>query len=307
MKLTVTIPTYNRPKQIQNQVRDIIKQLTNDVELIVYDNYSDIPVRDLFTGEELSHLTIIRNEVNIGGDANQARCLENVKKGWVWTLSDDDKINDDAISIIFSLIENHSECCYINTGNKKTKEITSLNELLDYFKIIGSFGISFFQSANLFNMDKMHLSVFWFYNFLSSQIGQICMVIKYFELSSDPLCFFTTQSLICNVSPGGWSPLKLITNSSIIIDKFHYCPKLMRCTLFKALGDLYLDFLGKAKISFKERLYYLSYISFKLGFFNIIILNRYKVIEYILIRLLPQKLFYSVRSFVADKYNNNLI
>ena len=96
-KLTITIPTYNRPDHIQRQVRDVLKQMTDEVALVVFDNCSDTPVSNLFTDEEKKKFDIIRNPVNIGGDANQARCLESVPEGWAWTLGDDDTIVDDAI------------------------------------------------------------------------------------------------------------------------------------------------------------------------------------------------------------------
>ena len=184
MKLYITIPTYNRPTQIQKQVRDVLKQLRENVYLIVVDNCSDVPVDTYFTKDELCKFTIIRNRINIGRDQNQVRCLENVEDGWAWTLSDDDTILDNSIETIMNAINEHPDFCYINFGNKKEAIVESFDELVKYLGITGTFGISFFQSACVYNMSRLSNSLWWFNDFLSSQVGQICMVLKHMEKNS---------------------------------------------------------------------------------------------------------------------------
>ena len=50
--LSICIPTYNRIEQIQKQVRLLLPQLTEEVQLVVYDNHSDMSIRELFTEQE---------------------------------------------------------------------------------------------------------------------------------------------------------------------------------------------------------------------------------------------------------------
>ena len=304
-KLTVAIPTYNRPDHIQRQVRDLLKQKTDQVEIIVRDNCSTVPVSSLFTEEEKKHFVIYRNDVNIGGEANQARCLEDVKEGWAWTLGDDDRITEDAIQTILGIINSHKDCCYINMCNKKEKETKSFVEFLDYFKIIGAFGIAFFQSANLFNMDKIRPYIYWFYNFLTSQVGQIIVVVKYLESNHDEKCCFTTTTVITDNAPGGWKKSELLINYPIVIDKFHYQKKLMKSNLFKGLGDMYFTILSQEKLTFGEHRYYLRYIIAKLGLLNIMRYNLITLCEYMLKFVLPKKLYNSLRMKVAKRYNKS--
>ena len=305
-KLTISIGTYNRPEFIQSQVRSVLKQLNERVALYVFDNASDTPVESLFTSEELKQFTLVRNRINIGRDQNQVRSIETVTEGWVWTLSDDDTIKDDAVQTALRIIDNHNDCCFINFGNKKESLITSYDELVDYFKILGSFGRSFFQSECLYNVDKIAKSIYWFNDFLSSQIGQICMVIKHMEKNPGEQCLFLTEHLVAHAEPGGWSPLALITNSSIIVDKFHYDKKRLRKNLFKALADMYLSMLSESKLKFSDGVYYLRVIRHKFGFFTLLRYNTIKLCEFLLKVIVPQKAYLLVRRFFAHKYNNSV-
>lgn len=302
MKLTITIPTYNRPEKIQKQVRWVLPQLRTNVRLIVYDNCSPIPVESLFTKTELEQFTIVRNSVNVGADANIARCLESVDDGWAWPLSDDDDLVEGAIDTIMQLLEGKDDFCYINF-NKVYRITTGLKELLAYWEIIGTFNNSFFMSVCFFNMTLLRPYMRWYYEFLSSQMGQICLVIKYVELTSGSKCLFLDNMLISYTEVGGWDKFEIINNSSIIIDKFRYCKSTMRKGLFKALGDFYLNMLSSYNTSFSNRFHYLKYVFTKLGFFNTLWYNRLSLIKYIISRILPRTLYSTFRNKMAKKYN----
>ena len=305
--LTIAIGTYNRPQYIQRQVRDLLPQIVGtNVKLVVYDNCSDTRVDSLFSDEELSHFSVIRNSVNIGRDQNQVRCIENVDRGWVWTLSDDDKIKNNAVQIVLDLIAEYKECCYINTGNKKDKQIYSLLDLLNYFKIYGTFGISFFQSECLYNVDIIKKSVCYFNEFLSSQIGQICMVIKHFENNPNSECVFLSNSLLEKANPGGWDALHLISNTSILFEKFHYNKRLYSSSLFKSLCDMDFMILTSKKTSFCKSFYLFRLIVFKMGFFNIVRYNFVSLSSFFVHMILPQGTYKKIRRHLAHHYNTRI-
>lgn len=303
MKLTVTIGTYNRPEFIQKQVKNVLAQLVDGVSLVVFDNCSDIPVESLFMPAELDKFTIIRNKVNIGRDQNQVRCLEFVDGGWAWTLSDDDTIKSDAIKTALSLIEEYSDCCYINTCNKKNSLLTSFYELTDYFKIIGTFGNAFFQSECLYNMSKLSNYIFWFNDFLSSQVGQICMVLKYMELNTGEKCLMWNGRLTCEVQPGGWDLLKFVKNSSILIDKFDYDSNKLKSSLFKAIADMHLTNLTYSKYSKTEKIRLLRFIVRRHGRINILHYNFMTYLGFLANIVMPTPLFFFVKNKVAMIYN----
>lgn len=306
MKLTITIPTYNRPEKILSQVLSLLPQLTDDVQLIVYDNCSDTPVSTLFEKNVLERIVIVRNPINIGRDQNQVRCLENVEKGWVWTLSDDDVVTENALQTIKKYLAEYSHCCYINFCNKKDFVAKSFEELVGFFSITGTFGISFFQSACLYNMDILRPYLWYFNDFLSSQIGQICMVMKYMEKTGDYGCVFSKESIIQEVPPGGWNPFDFIINSSIIIDKFHYKSGFLKKNLFKGMGDMYFTMLSSSHMKFNQFCYYHSYVVFKLGLFNVIRYNFVTFLGTVIRRIVPQKVFLLFRKYISYRYNKHI-
>lgn len=176
--LTVAIPTYNRSEQIQKQVRLLIPQLTNEVKLVIYDNHSDVPVCDLFTEQELNKITIIRNRVNVGGDANIARCFEYCETKWLWTLSDDDWSKEDAIDKILQYIKNNQEKAFINFWSSVNCVTEDCEQLLRILSRIDVFCPAFTMSACVYNMDILKDDLYFYYKNLSSMVGTLIMLIK---------------------------------------------------------------------------------------------------------------------------------
>jgi len=110
--LTVAIPTYNRPDKVLITVDKLLPQLKDRAQIMILDNHSDISVEP-YINEHIANLEsypvkVIRHRVNIGADANFARCFEFCETTWIWTLGDDDLIMDDAIDNILLEIEKYS-------------------------------------------------------------------------------------------------------------------------------------------------------------------------------------------------------
>jgi glycosyltransferase involved in cell wall biosynthesis len=109
MILTVAIPTYNRPDKISDTIKKLIPQLVCNVQVMVLDNHSDTIILDYlkskFNNLETYPIKVVRHPVNIGPDANFARCFELCDTPWIWTLGDDDLVNDNAIQNILYEIE----------------------------------------------------------------------------------------------------------------------------------------------------------------------------------------------------------
>lgn len=300
-KLIITIPTFNRPFFIQRQVRDVLPQLREGVSLVVYDNCSDPSVESLFTEEEKSLFRIERNIINIGGGANLGRCLSENVDGWVWLLGDDDKIRPDAVDVILQLISEHPDFCYINTANKRTEEVTSFDSFINYFKMRGAYGKAFFQSACIFNMTLLKDSIGWYYDFLSSMMGQLMFVIKYMEEHDEGKAFFTTCGLITDKEEGGWNPTTIILNSATIIDRFDYCRGKMKSNIFASLGNMYLDSI--ACLKGKERRHYLKFAINRIGIINILRYNLYGIGYFIIKLILPPSVSRRIHDNLASKYN----
>ncbi len=149
MTLTIAIPTYNRPDKVLNTVKMLIPQLNSNVQISILDNCSDINVKDYLEKSiqnlSLYPINVIRHKVNIGADANFARCFELCDTSWIWTLGDDDLVIDHAVDIILNEIQFYSNYDLIgfnfnsncnNVGRNEPIIINNTHEMannLDFF------------------------------------------------------------------------------------------------------------------------------------------------------------------------------
>jgi abequosyltransferase len=106
--LTIAIPTFNRSACLTQLLEVLAPQLVGEsrVELMISDNQSqdDTPaVVESFRQKGLV-LTYIRNETNIGSDANFLQCFEQASGKYMWLVGDDDIILPDALARILPVL-----------------------------------------------------------------------------------------------------------------------------------------------------------------------------------------------------------
>lgn len=104
--LTIAIPTFNRAWCLRELLPLLVDQLKDEarIELIISDNASpdDTPsvVREFVTrGLPIRY---IRNDQNVGPDANFLQCFEQARGKYVWLFSDDDLIVPGALAKILN-------------------------------------------------------------------------------------------------------------------------------------------------------------------------------------------------------------
>jgi glycosyltransferase involved in cell wall biosynthesis len=153
--LTIAIPTYNRAIFLAKQLERLKNQIQNhgNVEILICDNCSSDNTKLIAQSfkQFSSNVTYIQQERNIGLDGNILSCYENAKGKYIWFLSDDDIIFDDAVSRVcdfissqefsvaaFSFCDNNR----IKDCNKEIKYYRQYNDFLDsmavedFFKVI---------------------------------------------------------------------------------------------------------------------------------------------------------------------------
>ena len=90
--LTIAIPTFQGAKTIRETLESIIIQITEDIEILIIDNASTDNTKDI-VNEFLNkhyHIHYLRNEKNVGLDANYDLAIKNANGEFVWLFSDDD-------------------------------------------------------------------------------------------------------------------------------------------------------------------------------------------------------------------------
>ena len=152
--LTISVPTYNRANLLERQLENLLNQVGqhNGIEILVCDNYSNDKTQEVVEKYQKKNncLKYFRQKKNEGLDKNVLSCYENAKGDFVWFLSDDDIIFDDAVTQILKEIKktnftvmaysfcnsNNKENCKKNIQVRTHTSFTDKKSIEDFFKVI---------------------------------------------------------------------------------------------------------------------------------------------------------------------------
>lgn len=109
--LTIAIPTHNGSNTISNMLELLLPQITKEIEVIVVDNCSDDGTGDIVKkyATQYPFLSYIRNEKNIGPDANFLKCFRICRTKYLWNVSDDDIVIEGAVDKVLSFLNTNPE------------------------------------------------------------------------------------------------------------------------------------------------------------------------------------------------------
>lgn len=115
--LSIIIPTYNRNEYIVKLLDKLHTQMQNNVEVIVVDDHSNIPL-------EKSWFKYIYLEENSGGASIPRNIgLDNAKGKYIVFIDADDLVSDDYISTILDKTKEEWDYCYISWKGKSNRII----------------------------------------------------------------------------------------------------------------------------------------------------------------------------------------
>jgi glycosyltransferase involved in cell wall biosynthesis len=215
--LTIAIPTYNRHELLKKQIQILLPQINSEVKVVIFDNNCN-PSVDSYLGELCNDkIKVSRNLVNIGADANICRCFEYCDTEWLWVLSDDDIVTDDAIFIVLNSIKSNKDSVFINF--KSSHEYTTRG-LTGFCEQKPEYSDAFLISICIFNNSKLRPYLIEYYSYLSSMHGQLILVLKYLEYNSDGICCFMSTPIIRTFTPAEWSKIKFIERLPIFMSAF---------------------------------------------------------------------------------------
>jgi glycosyltransferase involved in cell wall biosynthesis len=106
--ITISIPTFNRSSYLFDTLKQIHSEISTcggaDIEVLVSDNASPDDTGSVVTGFIDAGLAIryIRNDKNIGSDANIAQCYNLASGEYVLILGDDDLFVDGALNYLLN-------------------------------------------------------------------------------------------------------------------------------------------------------------------------------------------------------------
>lgn len=279
MDLTILIPTYNRKKQLWMTLSALQNQTDSDFNIIISDNASNYNISEMISdfSEPFKKKIQIHSRLrNVGADANIIGLFGLCDKGWVWTLSDDDILHEDAVAIIKHYIEIHPDAgCldFFQPTNMKNEEgesivLKNINEFADFYTENPQpnslwHGDLIFLSNKVFNLDRMGQYIEYAYRYIYTRISTV-VIFSY--MLADNVHFVIINKQILDVNrngEGGWNTLEIYMASRTLGDMILPCDsettrKILRVLAFDIRDLLYIYFedeRGKQYKNFWRKMY----------------------------------------------------
>jgi len=115
IKLSICIPTYNRPRAFKRLLSHLLLQIDNRVEIIVRDDSSNDDSKkifySLFNDTKISHKYF--HGPKIGVDAANLFLLENASGDYIWWFGDDDELLVGGVKTVLGLINKYNDLNFI--------------------------------------------------------------------------------------------------------------------------------------------------------------------------------------------------
>ncbi|MDR3642625.1 MAG: glycosyltransferase family 2 protein [Candidatus Doudnabacteria bacterium] len=117
-KVTIAVPTYNRPEFLAESLRSILNQAFQDFEIIIFDNHSDYDVRAALKAKALDdpRISLIQTPVNLGGPENFHRIFrQRYASEYVMVFHDDDTMHPELLSRQLKVMESRADAIWAGT------------------------------------------------------------------------------------------------------------------------------------------------------------------------------------------------
>ena len=137
MKLSICIPTYNRPQHLPNCLNSIYlakKNCNLDFEVCVSDNGSDYDVKKIIDDYKIKFdITLNVNKENLGYHPNLLKTISISKGEFVWAIGDDDLLLPNSLKKIEELFKKYNDIDFfcVNSCNLDYKYLSNFKKPFD--------------------------------------------------------------------------------------------------------------------------------------------------------------------------------
>jgi glycosyltransferase involved in cell wall biosynthesis len=132
MKLTIAIPTYNRPETVLNTVLKLLRfSNSSQVKLLVVDNGSEVNIAQYFKNKlpDNSNLSVKRFDTNDGFYESFYRLFDECETEYMMTLSDEDCFDLSYLSQVLEILESDSPNLLRVASSTKSNRILKLKKV----------------------------------------------------------------------------------------------------------------------------------------------------------------------------------
>lgn len=119
-KLSICICTFNRAKLIGAIIESIVIQLTEECELLVFDNGSTDETEQVVAryARGCARLRYVRHSPNLGIDRGYDRAIECATGEYCWLMPDDDVVKPGALSRILKALQSSPSVLFVNVESR---------------------------------------------------------------------------------------------------------------------------------------------------------------------------------------------
>jgi glycosyltransferase involved in cell wall biosynthesis len=199
-RLTVAIPTFDRNDRLLQTLTDLLPQMMASCDLLVIDNASAVAVSETLASLLAEYpgvrVRILRNDVNIGGNANICRCIELAEGSYLWILSDDDRVLANAVSTIFAMLDDFSGAAMINFSSQihMRKSQILCHGIDDFVAKIDNFSNILFLSTSIYNANNLRFQLRFAFQHCYSLAPHFAALLM--SLDAMPNCVLSEKQIV---------------------------------------------------------------------------------------------------------------
>jgi len=115
--VTICIPIYNNERTISETLESLLNQSYQNIKIKIFDNASTDKTNKIISDYATRHsnIEIIRNEKNIGGEANFTKCIQGGEGDYTAVFHADDVYMSTMVEEQVLFLETHKDCSCVAT------------------------------------------------------------------------------------------------------------------------------------------------------------------------------------------------
>lgn len=165
--LTIAMPTYNRLEKLKIALKKVLDETKGheEIEIFVSDNASTDGTKEYVENiqKENRNLKYYRNTINLGMEGNFLNCFRKAQGKYLWILSDDDCLMENAVKIVLHILERNPVMVFCNlcletgrdidvgVGVLEKGDTLFLEDKNDFLKFVGCYIL--YESSLIYNMS----------------------------------------------------------------------------------------------------------------------------------------------------------
>lgn len=254
MKLTIAIPTFDRPTKAIELLNRLHEQAVGaNIELYVADNDSKFG-KEIELAAKQCGANYIKRQLNIGPTANILRVFEEVIGEWVVIFGDDDLPSENYIETVLTIIQKKESKKLIGIkfrtaidSSQEDFEIEDLSKFTKYNSSLKRFGSTLFLSSWVFRRSEILRNIRLAYLYAGAHGGHLIILMKALQERRGSILYSKLSPLQHKSPPKGtsWSAGLVYTMMIPTVSSVHFLNKShTRDLLFGIVGSNSKNILG---------------------------------------------------------------